>query len=238
MQPAPPSDSPQPVPSVVAVDGRGRSAEAQRIETAQRAAEHLRRIDPRMAALIDHIGPHRLIITRDPFKTLVGSILSQQVSMSAAAAMQMRLRKLCPRGRVTPAAILALDDAAMRRAGLSRQKMRYLRDLAEHFADGRLRPAALRRLGDEQVIEAATQVLGIGRWTAEMLLMFCLERPDVWPIDDLGLRKAVRNYLGMKSMPSPRTMRRAGEPFRPYRSYASWYLWRSLEGPFMPGLKM
>jgi DNA-3-methyladenine glycosylase II len=90
-------------------------------------------------------------------------------------------------------------------------------------------------MSDEQVIQATTQVLGIGRWTAEMLLIFCLERPDVWPIDDLGIRKAVRNLLGDNDLPHRDTITGLAEPWRPFRSYASWYLWRSLEGPLMPG---
>jgi DNA-3-methyladenine glycosylase II len=158
--------------------------------------------------------------------------------MSAAAAVQKRVNGLCPRGRVTPDAILDLSEDELRGAGLSRQKAKYVRALAEHFARGMLSSRKLRAMTDEEVIAATTQVKGVGRWTAEMLLIFCLERPDVWPIDDLGLRKAVRDFLGLDELPDPRTMQAAGEPCRPYRTYASWYLWRSLEGPLMPGLAL
>lgn len=214
------------------------TAARRRLEQARAAAEFLSQRDPRMARLIERIGPHRLIVTRDPFVALVGSIVQQQVSMSAAAAIQRRLADLCPARRVTPSGVLGLEEAALRAAGLSRQKALYIRGLAEAFASGVLSARGLRRMSDEEVIGAVTRLKGVGRWTAEMLLIFCLERPDVWPVDDLGLRKAVRNFLGMKSLPALRTMLRAGEPWRPYRTYASWYLWRSLEGPRMPGISL
>lgn len=212
----------------------------ERRRQALRASRALRAADPTLGELIASIGPHRPIITPDPFTALLCSIVQQQISMSAAAAVQRRLRALCPRRRFSAKAILALEDDDLRSAGLSRQKIRYARDLAHHFASGRLSAAQLRRMDDEQVIAATTQVYGIGRWTAEMLLIFCLERPDVWPIDDLGLRKAVGRFLGSTNgaLPDAKTMRAAGERWRPYRTYASWYLWRSLEGPFMPGISL
>ena len=221
--------------------GRGslkRSREAQRGALARTAARALSRANPRLGALIKKIGPHHPIITSSPFAALFSSILQQQISMSAASAVQNRVRALCPRGRVTPAAILDLDDEALRGAGLSRQKVKYVRSLAEHFASGVLEGRKLRRMSDEGVIEATTRVKGIGRWTAEMLLIFCLERPDVWPIDDLGLKKAVRNFLGLDDLPNAEMMQAVAEPWRPHRTYASWYLWRSLEGPFMPGVAL
>ncbi len=214
------------------------SRAARRAATARAAVRQLTRANPRLGALIKKIGPHRPIITANPFVALVGSILQQQISMSAAAAVQKRVNGLCPRGRVTPDAILDLSEDELRGAGLSRQKAKYVRTLAEHFARGMLSSRKLRAMTDEEVITATTQVKGVGRWTAEMLLIFCLERPDVWPIDDLGLRKAVRDFLGLDELPDVETMHAAGEPCRPYRTYASWYLWRSLEGPFMPGLAL
>ena len=126
----------------------------------------------------------------------------------------------------------------LRGAGLSRQKATYLRELSTAFASGDLSTRTLKRMPDEEVIAATTRVKGIGRWTAEMLLIFCLERPDVWPVDDLGLRKAVRQFLNLDDMPSAQTLNELAEPWRPYRSYATWYLWRSLEGPLMPGVSL
>ncbi len=209
----------------------------QRLERAALAALHLRQADERLARLIDHIGPHRPVITHSPFRALVVAILQQQVSMKAAEAMHRKLRALCPNGRINPPAIVALRPAKLRSAGLSRQKCSYVHDLAQRFDRGELSARVLRQLDDEGVIAATTQVKGIGRWTAEMLLIFCLERPDVWPIDDLGLKKAVRNFLGIKDLPDKPTIRALADPWRPFRSYATWYLWRSLEGPFMPGVK-
>lgn len=212
--------------------------DVERRERALLATRRLSKVEPLMRALIRKVGPHRPIIHPDPFTTLLTSIVQQQISMTAAAAIRGRMQDLCPRRRFTPRAILAIDEARLREAGLSRQKALYVRDLAEHFADGRLKPAALRKMDDEAVIVATTQVRGIGRWTAEMLLMFCLERDDVWPIDDLGLRKAAQRYLGLAESPKADVMRDFGERWRPFRSYASWYLWRSLEGPLMPGIEV
>jgi len=214
------------------------SAKARRERTARSAVRHLSQADARLGDLIRKVGAHRPIITSNPFVALAGSIIQQQISMSAANAVQKRVNALCPRGRVTPAAILDLADDDLRGAGLSRQKSRYLHALAEHFDSGELASRKLRKMTDDEVIAATTRVVGVGRWTAEMLLIFCLERPDVWPIDDLGLRKAVAGYLQAVDLPDAKTMQAVGEPFRPYRTYASWYLWRSLEGPFMPGLAL
>lgn len=219
-------------------DASGSPEPTSRVKLAEQAVLHLSRAHGRMRRLVRKVGPHRPIVTPHPFPTLVGSILQQQISMSAAAAVQKRLKALCPRGRVTPRAILAIDHDDLRGAGLSRQKATYLHSLAEHFARGILSTRKLRRMTDDEVIEAATQVKGVGRWTAEMLLIFCLERPDVWPVDDLGLRKAVRDFDDLPDLPDAKTMHASGERWRPWRSYASWYLWRSLEGPLMPGVAL
>lgn len=211
---------------------------AGRAEQAAAATAHLTAADPRFAGLIARVGPYRPIITRDPFIALAGSITHQQVSMAAAATIFRRLCDLCPRRRPTPVAVAALRKPALRRAGLSRQKAAYLHDLAAHFNAGRLSAARLRRLPDEDVIDAVTQVHGIGRWTAEMLLIFSLERPDVWPVDDLGLRKAMQRFLDLPAAPSPKSLHAPAEPWRPYRSVATWYLWRSLDGALLPGISL
>ena len=202
----------------------------------KRAVRALRRADRRLAAIIRHIGPCTLALARDPFRTLFGSIVQQQISMAAGAAIQRRLRDLCPRRRITAKAVLSIPAAKLRAAGLSKQKVAYVTDLAQHFAARKLTGAGLRRMSDEEVIAACTQVKGIGRWTAEMLLIFCLGRLDVWPVDDLGLRKAVGRMIGADELPSPKETQAIGEPFRPYRSIACWYLWRSLEGPLLPSV--
>ncbi|MCA9243353.1 MAG: DNA-3-methyladenine glycosylase 2 family protein [Phycisphaerales bacterium] len=212
--------------------------EAMREQRARQAVRNLSKAHPRMRAIIKSVGPHRPNTNPNAFATLVDSIASQQVSMHAAAAILRRLTDACPRKRVTPAALSAMSIDELRGVGLSRQKASYLHDLAEHFATRRVSGPKLKRLDDEAVIESVTRIRGVGRWTAEMLLMFCLERPDVWPIDDLGLRKAVMRFHEYPEMPGAAVMREAGEIFRPFRSYASWYLWRSLEGPLMPGIRI
>jgi len=202
----------------------------------EQAVAALRRRDPRLAAIIDAVGPYRPRLTRQPFVALVGAIIHQQVSMSAAATIRRRLVAACRPRRLSPAALLALSEAELQAVGLSRQKRAYLRDLSEHFARRRLSGARLRRLDDEAVVERVTEVKGIGRWTAEMLLIFSLERPDVWPIDDLGLQTAARRLVGVEQRLERDTLLALGEPWRPYRTYATWYLWRSLAQPEPPAI--
>ncbi|MBK8915294.1 MAG: DNA-3-methyladenine glycosylase 2 family protein [Phycisphaerales bacterium] len=212
-------------------------ARARRAE-AHAAAEHLVRVEPRFAPLVQRYGLERPITTRNPFAALLGSIVQQQISMSAAHAVLQRVRALCPRGRLTPAAIGALRSDRLRRAGLSRQKALYVRELARSLRSGEITARRLRALPDEEVIALTTQVHGIGRWTAEMLLISCLERPDVWPVDDLGLRKGAMRFWEMPEAPTPKALVPHGDALRPFRSYATWYLWRSLEGPLMPGISV
>lgn len=191
----------------------------------------LARRDPRLGRVIRDVGPYQPDLVRDPFRALVYCIVQQQVSMSAGAAIQRRLRALCPGRRLTPRAILRRPTARLRGAGLSRQKAEYVRGVARAFADRTLTAPALRRMSDDDVIAATTQLKGVGRWTAEMLLIFCLERPDVWPVDDLGLRRAVQLFYGWAEMPKAKEIADLADPWRPYRSYATWYLWQSLKLP-------
>jgi DNA-3-methyladenine glycosylase II len=197
-----------------------------------RARRYLMRRDPKLGALIRKVGRCRLpeARTRAPFAALVRAILAQQLSGKAAETIHQRVLALVGGlDALTPAALLAVDPDALRAAGVSRPKISYLRDLAEHVADGRLDLAALEDHDDEQVIEAITAVKGLGRWSAEMFLMFRLNRPDVFPVADLGIVKGVQKLFGLKRRPAPRTMVRLAEPWRPYRSVAAWYLWRILE---------
>jgi len=156
--------------------------------------------------------------------------------MSAATTIFKRVKALCPRGQITPAAILAASVAQLRSAGLSRQKTAYMHNLAEAFASRQVTAAGLRRAPDDEVVEMVTQIKGVGRWTAEMLLMFCLHRPDVWPVHDLGLQKAAQEFFRLRKPPTPKALHSLGEPWRPYRTYATWYLWRSLERPIPPSV--
>lgn len=195
----------------------------------ERARRHLMRADPRLAPLIKRIGRCRLpdAGTSAPFAHLVRAILSQQLSGKAANTIHGRVLTLVePAGALTPAGLLAVDPPALRAAGVSGPKIAYLRDLAERVHDGRLDLDVLDHASDEEVIAAITAVKGLGRWSAEMFLMFRLNRSDVFPVGDLGIVKGVQKLLGMKRRPAPRTMLRVAEAWRPYRSVAAWYLWR------------
>lgn len=194
----------------------------------QKAEAHISAADPVMAALIARHGPCRLKRDRVVFEGLLGAIVSQQLSVKAARTIFGRFKDLFPNG-ITPEAVLETPVETLRGVGFSRAKAAYAHDLAAHVADGRLELDRLDELTDEQVIGELTAVKGIGRWTAEMILMFDLARPDVLPVDDLGIREGFRRAYGLPERPGPDAMARIAEPWRPYRSVGSWYLWRVLE---------
>jgi len=164
----------------------------------------------------------------DPFTALMRTITAQQISTKAAATIFGRLAGLLP-ASATPDALLALSDAQLRQAGLSRQKSSYLRDLATKVSNGELPVHSLHELTDDEVIEAIVKVKGLGRWSAEMFLMFRLRRPDVLPVDDLGIVTAIQRAYGLRKRPDAKRIRKIGEAWRPYRTVACWYLWRSLD---------
>jgi 3-methyladenine DNA glycosylase/8-oxoguanine DNA glycosylase len=194
------------------------------------AAAHLRRQDPVLAEIIRGVGPCRLRADRKtpPFAALVESILHQQITGRAAATIHGRLCALVGRPQPRAEDFHGATDEALRACGLSRQKIRYLRDLVSQVQDG-LPLGRLSRLSDDAVVEALTSVKGIGRWTAEMYLMFRLGRPDVLPVTDYGIQKAMQRAYGWRSLPKPERMRRTAEAWRPYRTVACWYLWRTLD---------
>jgi DNA-3-methyladenine glycosylase II len=195
-----------------------------------RARRLLLRRDPVLAELIRKHGPCGLAAAQrsDHFTALVRAITGQQLSTKAAATIFARLAALMPEG-VTPAALGSLTDEQLRAVGMSRQKMAYFRDLSEKVLSGALPLDSLDAMSDEEVIAALTQVKGIGRWSAEMFLMFRLHRPDVLPVGDLGIVNAIKNVYRLRKTPTADRIRKIGEPWRPYRSVASWYLWRSLD---------
>jgi DNA-3-methyladenine glycosylase II len=194
-----------------------------------KARRMLARRDPILRDLMRRHGPCGLADSQhtDPFQALVHAIISQQLSTKAAATIAARVDALLD-GLPIPARVAAVSDAQLRSAGLSGQKVSYLRDLCARIADGSLPLDTLDRMPDEEVIAALTQVKGIGRWTAEMFLMFRLHRPDVLPVGDLGIVKAVQRVYRLRSLPSPARILHIGESWRPYRSVACWYLWASL----------
>jgi DNA-3-methyladenine glycosylase II len=166
--------------------------------------------------------------TLDPFPALVRTITSQQISTKAAATIHGRLVASMA-GGVSPDALLALTDDEFRQAGLSRQKIGYLRDLASKVKSGDLPIGSLHELDDEAVIAAIVKVKGLGRWSAEMFLMFRLRRPDVLPLGDLGIVTAIQRLYGFRKKPNAARILKIGDAWRPYRTVACWYLWRSLE---------
>lgn len=210
-----------------------------------------------MARIIEMVGPFEMRRDGDnPFQSLARAIVFQQLSGKAAATIYGRFLGLfdglepapadAPRRTdpdwdgahepfPEPAAVLALDDETMRAAGLSRQKVAAVRDLALHFAEGRLSTHLLHDWDDEAVIEHLCRVRGVGRWTAEMFLIFHMWRPDVLPVNDVGINRAIMRQYGLPAMPKPDEVMRMGEPWRPWATVACWYLWRSEAVVLMTG---
>jgi len=165
----------------------------------------------------------------DPYRMLLRSVIYQQLAGAAARTIDGRLRALW-RGRYPlPEVLLEARDAQLRAVGLSRQKIKAVRSVAEAFAAGDVTNRALRRMDDDAVIESVTQIHGIGVWTAHMMLMFSLGRPDVLPVGDYGVRKGAMQLYGLRDLPKPKELETLAEPWRPYRSVASWYLWRVVD---------
>ena len=195
----------------------------------QSARRHLRAEDPVMKDMIDAVGPYTLRFERDRFAMLVRSIVSQQISTIAARAIRKRLMDLVGPDGLTAGNLARFNTEDLRSVGLSSQKASYVADLAAKVNDGALDLRQIGRLSDEAVVESLTQVKGIGRWTAQMFLIFSLGRPDVFPHDDLGVRTAIRDQYGLDDLPDKTTSHSIAAPWRPYASVASWYCWRSLD---------
>lgn len=201
------------------------------------AVRHLREADPVLGAHIEKVGELRLRLkeSEGTFAALAESIVYQQLSGKAAATIFGRLRHVYPRGVLDPKKVLATEDDVLRGAGLSRAKLESLKDLAARSIAGEVPPlAALAKMEDEQIVERLTRVRGVGRWTVEMLLIFRLGRPDVLPVSDLGIRKGYARVFARKKaeaeeLPSPDELAKRAARWRPYRSVASWYLWRALD---------
>ena len=182
-----------------------------------------------MRQLIDRVGPFTLRPARDRFGMLVRSIISQQISVGAARSIRSRLEALLAPAPITPAGVLACSIDELRSVGLSRQKARYIVDLAGKTCDGSVCLNTIGRRSDDAVIAELTQVRGVGHWTAQMFLIFALGRPDVLPHADLGIRMAIRNRYRLGELPDQETCLQIAAAWRPYATVASWYCWRSLE---------
>jgi DNA-3-methyladenine glycosylase II len=197
------------------------------------AVAHLRKADPALAEVISAVGPFamQLKASRSLFGALAEAIVYQQLSNKAAATIYGRIEALYPRARLgfTPAHIQRTADEKLRGVGLSRAKVGFLRDLAEHVEDGELDLEHVAELPDEEVLDQLTQVKGLGPWTVDMFLIFHLGRPDVLPVGDQGIRRAVQIEYGLDELPDASELARIAEPWRPHRSLACLYLWRSLD---------
>lgn len=196
----------------------------------QHALDHLRKADPVMADIIERCGPYAISYREPGFSTLVRSIVYQQLSGKAAATILKRFIDACG-GELTPDAILKLRTPKMRAVGLSKQKTEYIRDLAKLTKAGKVDFGSLPNMSDEEVIATLTQVKGVGVWTAHMFLMFALKRENVLPIGDLGIQNAIKKAYRKRKKVTPKHVELHGKKWHPYCTVASWYLWRSLEGP-------
>jgi DNA-3-methyladenine glycosylase II len=196
----------------------------------RKALTHLKHSDPVMASIISRVGPYKITYREPTFEALARAIVFQQLSGKAARTIYGRLEAAAG-GGITPESIQNTSVGEMRRAGLSRQKIGYIRDLAEHALSGTLDLVNIHRLSDDEVIAALTDIKGIGEWTAQMFLIFALRRPNVLATGDLGIRTAVQRAYRKRSLPTPIQLEKIAEVWHPYRSVACWYLWRSLEHP-------
>ena len=186
------------------------------------------RKDPLLTDIIDIVGDYTLKKRNHHFSVLVESIISQQLATGAAEAIFKRFKNLYPKFP-TASEILSTRKSKLRLVGLSGMKIEYLKDLSRHIEQGRLDMKSLAKKSDEDVIASLTQVKGIGRWTAEMFLIFSLGRQDVFPVDDLGLRKGVQRIFSMPDIPKPKEVEKIGQRWKPYRTIVTWYLWKSLQ---------
>jgi 3-methyladenine DNA glycosylase/8-oxoguanine DNA glycosylase len=197
----------------------------------RKAVSHLRRVDPVLAEVIDRVGPCRYRVNGggSHFDAITRAIVYQQLSGSAAATIHSRLIALYGGATPEPALLLAMPDELLRGAGLSRQKISYLRDLAVRVESGDVPLDSIHQMDDDAVIEALTRIKGVGRWTAQMFLMFRLGRPDILPELDLGVRKAIQLAYRTRGLPTTERVQKIGKRWAPYRTIASWYLWASID---------
>jgi DNA-3-methyladenine glycosylase II len=197
------------------------------------AIRHLRRVDPILAKMIKRVGPCTIVPRRDYYNLLCISIFNQQISTKIATILFNRFCDLFPNRKLTPQRVLDLLNQNVDmapRCGLSRQKRKYLIDLSQKFLDKKVPTRKFAQMSDDQIIESLTQINGVGRWTAEVFLMFVLNRPDVLPVDDLGLREAVKRAYKLRDRPDAKKLKKIAAPWQPWRTVATWYLWRGMEG--------
>ena len=185
--------------------------------------------DPKLARIIKVVGKYQITTTSNHYESLVEAIITQQLAGSAAKAISKRFRSLYGKKFPKPADVLETSDSKLRKTGLSGMKVKYIKDLSKNIESKKLKLRSLYKLSDDEIIEQLTQVKGIGRWTAEMFLIFSLGRMDVLPVGDLGLKKGVQLLNSSAKLPTPDEIEELAEKWRPYRTVATWYLWKSLQ---------
>lgn len=192
----------------------------------KQAIKFLKR-DPKLAKIIKCVGSYEISVMKNPYESLIEAIITQQLSGKAAESISKRFRKLFVRFP-KPADVIKMPDSKLRSAGLSGMKVKYIKDLSEKIESKELKVRSLKNMTDEEVILQLTQVKGIGRWTAEMFLIFSLGRLDVLPVGDLGLKKGIQRLYSMPNLPEKDEIEELAEKWRPYRTVATWYIWKSL----------
>ena len=210
-------------------DGRNEKVSKEKLPSRLEILKHFDRQDPVIAKLVREIGPFRLKKNRKYFQVLCKAIISQQISVKAAESITTRFWKLFDDHTPNPKAVWGMPEPTLRGAGLSRQKAAYLKDLGKHFALKSIRPHRMPYLSNEEVVEQLTGVYGIGQWTAEMFLIFSLNRMDVLPVADLGLQIAIQKLYGMKNRPTIKKIRVLGRKWHPLETVATWYGWRKID---------
>ena len=192
------------------------------------AVQYLCKVDSNLERIIKIVGKYYINIRNDPFQSLVESIIYQQLAGKAANVIYNRFINYYNNKQITPTLILNSPNDNLKKVGLSNRKIDYLKDLALHVYDGRINLEELPKMNDDEIINKLVNVKGIGRWTSEMFLIFSLGRQDILPVTDLGVRKAIQKIYSLSELPKPNIMMEIAKPWRPYRSIATWYLWKSL----------
>jgi DNA-3-methyladenine glycosylase II len=200
-----------------------------RLPTKKIILKHFDERDIVMASLIRQVGPFKLKRNRNYFQVLCKAIIGQQISIKAAESITHRFQNLFEGGRTTPEKLQGLPEKQLREVGLSGQKVKYMKDLSEKFIDGTVRPHRMAYQDNEEIIEQLISIYGVGRWTAEMFLIFSLNRLDILPVGDLGLRAGVQQIYNMRALPCPDKVRKLGNKWQPFATVGTWYIWRSMD---------
>ncbi len=193
------------------------------------AAHKVLKKDPKLAKIIELVGEYQIRTSRNYYESLVEAIITQQLAGSAAKAISNRFRSLYGKSFPKPIDVINTSDSKLRKTGLSRMKIEYIKELSKAIESKKLKMRSISKLSDEEVVEQLTQIKGIGRWTAEMFLIFSLGRMDVLPVGDLGLRKGIQLYNSADELPNAAEIEKLAEKWRPYRTVATWYIWKSLK---------